>query len=505
MHHCGGLSEVSEPRFQRHPVAEMNWPLVDDGGRRDDRGDSPFCDVGNGQTHLFQQLQTADLQPLDIHDIADMTGKIDLVGIHFKFTRHSSHTMQTSTLTLLFCVAPLLAQSLPRLASAGLTFAAEDGSLVIRSVARDGNAARAGLLPADVVVAVDGTPVEATGVFVRPLLRRTAPALLRLSIRRAGRSLDIQLHCAAPPDEPGVVYGALAVRDHLRRTLLTMPSGAGKHPAILFLPGSGCSTQESPNRNATESRILHGLTAGGFATLRVEKPSVGDSTGPPCYSAQSDLNLDVETYRTALTFLEEHPAIDPDRLFLFDHSAGASLAPLVAKERKLRGIVLAGAMGTKFYDYVLAMRRRMAVLGQQPPAKFELARSCLTRLLKHGESAEAIVAAQPACRSDVYFDSPPAYITQWNALDLAAAWQALREPGLLLYGTADFVSSEAESRALLAKIRSRSKQLLTLPMDHGFLALATPQQAWNAEGGKGPAPEFYAPVIDRIRDWLNRR
>ncbi len=412
--------------------------------------------------------------------------------------------MQTSTLTLLLLATPLFSQSLPRLASAGLTFAAEEGKLVIRSVAREGNAARAGLLPADVVLFVDGAPAEATNVFARLLLRRAAPASVRLAIRRAGQPLEINLNYPAPADEPGVVYGTLPVRDHLRRTLLTLPTGEAPHPVILFLPGSGCGTQESPTRNTSEARILHGLTAAGYATLRVEKPSVGDSAGPPCYSAEADLNLDVETYRTAFAFLQKHPAIDPRRVFLFGHSAGATLVPLVAKDLPIRAIVLSGAMGTNFHNYVLAMRQRMAALGQQPPAKLELTRGCLARLLKQRETAEEIVAAQPACRSDVYFDSPPVYIAQWNDLDLAAAWQPLRAPVLLLYGTGDFVSSEAESRALLAKIKGRAKQLLTLPMDHGFLALATPQQAWNAEVGKGPAPEFYALVIDRICKWLKQ-
>ncbi len=64
-------------------------------------------------------------------------------------------------------------------------------------------------------------------------------------------------------------------------------------------------------------------------------------------------------------------------------------------------------MDTNFYDSVLAMRQRMAALGHQLPAKLELA-----RLLKYNETADAIVDAQPACRSDVYFDTHPAYIAQ---------------------------------------------------------------------------------------------
>ncbi len=505
MHHRRCLSEIAQPGLQRHTVAEVYRPLIHNRRRRYNWGNSTLGYFRNWQPDRFQQFQSTHLQPLDVHDVAHVSGKINLIGVHLELTSHPSHTMQTSTLAILLSAGMLWSQSLPRLAPAGLTFTVGNGKLLIRAVTPHGNAARAGLQPEDILLRVDGVPATPTGPFVRPILRRAAPASVRLTIERAGQPQDITLQYPEPPSESNVLYGALPVRDHLRRTLLTLPAGAGKHPAILFLPGSGCGSQESPSFFAPEVRILHALTAAGYATLRVEKSSVGDSEGPPCYSADADLPLDLETYRQALAFLRQHPVVNPERLFLFAHSAGATIAPLVARDEKLRGIILHGAMGTIFSNYVLAMRERMAKLGNQPPEKLELTRECLDRLLNKNQLPEDIVATQPACRAEVYFDSPPAYIAQWNAINLADVWRPLQTPVLLLYGQADFISSEAESRALFTKIKSRSKKLLILPMDHGFVAVDQQPQAWDIETGKRPSPGLYTPVIGHLRAWLDAR
>jgi pimeloyl-ACP methyl ester carboxylesterase len=413
--------------------------------------------------------------------------------------------MQTSTLAFLAMAGTLWCQSLPRLAPAGFTFRAEQGRLVVGTVKPGSNGARAGLEPGDVLITADGSPVDASATSARSLLRHAAPASIHLTVQRSGQTRSIVINYRLPPSEPNVLYGALAVQGHLRRTFLTLPTGAGRHPAILFLPGSGCGSQESPSLASPESQILHALTAAGYATLRVEKPGVGDSTGPPCYSVEADLALDLEAYREALAFLRQHQAIRSDRMFLFAHSAGATLAPFVAKAQNLRGILLNGVMGTSFANYVFAMRERIATLGNLPTSQRQLTRTCLERLLRQGQSVDAIVAAQPACRQEVYFDSPPAYIAQWNTLNLAEAWRAQDIPVLLLYGRADFVSSESESRALLKKIRSRSKRMLTLPMDHGFLAADNPKQAWEIETGRRPSPGLYPPVITHILTWLERQ
>ncbi len=128
---------------------------------------------------------------------------------------------------------------------------------------------------------------------------------------------------------------------------LVLPKGkeeSERHPAILFLHGSGPVDR---NENAklgkinafkllTEEFIPH-----GFATLRYDKRGIGKSKGNYYEAGLSDLVADAEA---ALHFLKTHPNVDPNRIFLLGHSEGCSLAVLVQQRVAAHGLILlAGA------------------------------------------------------------------------------------------------------------------------------------------------------------------
>lgn len=411
-------------------------------------------------------------------------------------------------------LAPGAFAELTRQARLGAAFSAEDGKVVLRQVAPDGNAARAGLQNGDVLVAADQKKAEPTPAFVRPLLRRVAASTVSFTVRRAGEQKTIAVDYTAPamekPADMDVVYGSVPVNGHERRTLLTLPHDQKKHPAILFLAGSGCGSQESGDGSDPVVQILYALTRRGYVTMRVEKTGVGDSTGPACYSEEGSLDQEVAGYRAGYKALTEHPSVNRKRIFLFGHSAGATLAPLVAKDLAVEGIILAGAMGTNFLQYILAMRERERHLEGLPDGEvakaMEITQGCLSKLLLEGQPADKIEKENPACRKQVRFDSPPSYVAQWMKLDLSAAWQPVTAPVLVLFGSGDFVTSEEESQALVTRINAASgkeqARLATLPMDHGFLAHPTPDRAWKAEQGVVPPAGLLSRVVDSIESFL---
>jgi len=134
-------------------------------------------------------------------------------------------------------------------------------------------------------------------------------------------------------------------------------------------------------RKQPEAQLLYALTKLGFATLRVEKTGAGDSQGPPCYSEAGGIEQEVDGYRAAVA------ASGAKDVFLFGHSAGASLAPLVARGLPVRAIALNGAMSGGFFDYVVAMRRREAALAGTP-SEAAIHERCLRRLLLAGVYCE---------------------------------------------------------------------------------------------------------------------
>lgn len=407
-------------------------------------------------------------------------------------------------LAIVFLVC-LNAAELPRLARSGLTLAVRDGSLTVLQIAPNSNAARAGFSAGDVIVSIDGTAAAPSAEVARALIKQPAGAKRKIEFRRNGATAAIQLEFAAPPPErhPGISidYGAVDAGGHLRRTILTRPTSSKRHPLIVWIAGSGCGSQESPDGASAEVQLLYRLTKLGFATLRVEKTGVGDSEGPPCYSEAGGVEQEVRGYRAAIA------ASGADRVFLLGHSAGATLAPLVARGLPVRAIVLNGAMSGGFFDYVVAMRRREAALAGTPQ-EAEIHERCLRRLLIDGAAAGAIEREMPECRRKVRFDSPPSYINDWLKMDLPRAWRdAPAAPVLVLYGSGDFVTSEPLSKGLVSLINTAhpgKAKLRILPMDHGFLAHATQRAAFDAERNPDTGAKLYEGVAKIVAAFLTR-
>ncbi len=193
---------------------------------------------------------------------------------------------------------------------------------------------------------------------------------------------------------------------------------------------------------------------------------------------------------------------------LFGHSAGGTLAPLVARDLNVAEIAVAGAMGSNFIEYIVAMRDRERALegrSKQGIAQMHaVTQACLARLLEQGQSPDAIEAAHPECKKQVRFDSPTAFTRQWHQFDLSEAWSHVKAPVLVFYGTGDFVTSEFESQTLVVRVNSMAQpkkpraRYRALPMDHGFLAHEDPKSAWEAERGKRTQAYILHSMIDEL-------
>jgi serine protease Do len=91
-------------------------------------------------------------------------------------------------------ITPVLAEAL------GL---AQDWGVILGDVAPDGPADRAGLEPGDVVVTLDGKPMENGRQFDVNLYRRRVGDVVRLDVARAGLRRTVQVEVVQRPEDPG--------------------------------------------------------------------------------------------------------------------------------------------------------------------------------------------------------------------------------------------------------------------------------------------------------------
>jgi pimeloyl-ACP methyl ester carboxylesterase len=383
--------------------------------------------------------------------------------------------------------------------------------VLVQTLIEGGSAKAAGLQPNDVVTQVGDHTVVGVADFVQVVKRLRAGDVVKLTIRRDGHPLTVQVPIRPRPFEAAadvdVRYDAITVDGTLRRTIVTAPRGRARHPAVLYLNGIGCFSQESLDLSSHDAKLLYGLARAGYVTMRVEKGGMGDSEGPPCDSSEADFDAETRGYVAGLKALKEASFVDPDNVFLVGVSIGGVEAPLVAGREHVRGIVVVNTVAKPFFEYLLDTRRRQMGLRHVPPDEIDrrmrLDELCNHRLLIERQTPEAVLDAAPGCADHIEYPAPFTYMQEWAALNPADAWKQVDVPVLIVYGTSDYVSTIADDPLLADLVNTFHPASATLKpisgMDH-YMGQAPSMQASSAEPN---APRDFAPaVLAEISAWL---
>jgi uncharacterized protein len=376
-----------------------------------------------------------------------------------------------------------------------------------------------GLKVGDVIVAIDGAKAEGPAGVVRAVISRKAGESLTVEFRRGDESLKQEVTLKGRPFEPSdvheVEYGSVVAEAGRLRTIVTRPKGgADKHPGLLLIQGIGMSSVEGPRGGYKE--IIDDFTAQGFVTLRVDKPGCGDSEGGPADAV--DFDSELNGYRQALKALRARADVDPSNVFVFGHSMGGVMAPLLGPEVPVRGIIVYGTIGRTWAEYLPENFRRQAELLGRPAAAIDRqARAdatLMTRLYADHLTPREVLEKYTDLRERVEAIFPdgrtlggrgPAFFEQLAAKDPGGAWESFEGHALALWGRADFVSNE-DDHALIARIVNRVHpgRGTFLPLDgidHGFLKAASRLESITRVGRPG---EFNPAVLETCRGWVEK-
>jgi hypothetical protein len=125
---------------------------------------------------------------------------------------------------------------------------------------------------------------------------------------------------------------------------LTLPEGAGPHPAVLLLYGSGRADRDSNSgrlRLNLGGPLASALAAEGIATLRYDRRGVGATPGDWRATGFTDNRDDAAA---ALRWLAARPDIRADAIGVIGHSEGAIHAMSLAARPGVAAAVLLAAV-----------------------------------------------------------------------------------------------------------------------------------------------------------------
>ncbi|MEQ8223752.1 MAG: PDZ domain-containing protein, partial [Candidatus Eremiobacterota bacterium] len=240
----------------------------------------------------------------------------------------------------------------------GLT---EKKGVYVKDVFADTSAMEGGIKKDDIILSINGTDLLNVPQFLSLAGTYRAGEDLSVSLWRNGEKVIKKITLKPFPEEKhpdfDILYSSVSVDETTTlRTIITKPKTGTKHPAVLLIQGLSCVSVDYPFDNSLPYQnpyksILYSLTEKGFVTMRVEKSGIGDSTGTP--AKDIDFNREVLGFQKALELLRSYDFVDKDKVFIFGHSMGGVMAPVIANNIPVRGIMVFGTIWRPMVEYEL--------------------------------------------------------------------------------------------------------------------------------------------------------
>lgn len=327
-----------------------------------------------------------------------------------------------------------------------------------------------------------------------------------------------QAAAPAPPYTASEVRFANADAGIMLAGTLTMPAGAGPHPAAILISGTGPHDRDATTLGHKPFAVLaDSLSRRGIAVLRVDERGVGASGGSFDGATNADFTSDVQA---AVRFLAQQDGIASKAIGLIGHSQGGAVGPLAAQGNpQVAFLVLLAAPGTPIPELLLAQRRMTGVTQGQSGPTLARNEAALTALF----AAAALAPDRPAARASLTALLTPARLKalgitalQGPALvdELSADWlrdllrydarrtlAGVTAPILALNGSLD---RQVPAAANLAAIRrasagNRDVTVAELPsLNHLFQHAKTGLMSEYGEIGES----FAASAMELIGDWI---
>ncbi len=399
----------------------------------------------------------------------------------------------------------LNAQKLKRRASWEATITAPKNAqpgAIIKSVSDGSPLQKAGFLPKDIIVKVDGTFITDENVWSDITYGLRADKSIKIEAVRGHKSikadvrfnpLEIELHKGIDTfyEEITSTYGIT------QRTIVTKPKKEGRQPAIILIGGLSCSSIETyPGRSSNWSRTIQTLVEkSDMVVMRVEKPGVGDSEGN---CSESDFLMDLAGYKAAILSLKSKTYVDATRIVVYGSSMGSALAPFLANTYNLKGIISDGTFFKTWYEHMLEIERRIRQFqGDDETQIVEKMNNYYIPLyfgmLIQKKTYEEVVNEYPALSQFNYhgpehmYGRPVRYYHQLQDFDLAGEWEKIKAPVRIMRGTNDWIMSSFDNFMILEVLKRNGHQdhlLLEYPgLDHWNTIHKTAKDSFDGKEG----------------------
>lgn len=379
-----------------------------------------------------------------------------------------------------------------------------------------------GLKQGDVVTYINQQPLNNPPDLVNLIRSLAVGDGLQVVIKTGDEEqiLSGQLRGRPPEQHPDfqVVYDHVTVGQNHLRSMVYKPHDLqpGQHlPALYYIQGYTCgSVDHSPFMQLTLQQLLNEVVMGGFVVYKIEKFGVGDSVGP-WRCDQVDFSTELTGFEAGLEALKAYDFVDPKRVYVFGHSLGGLVAPLLAQKHELKGLSVYGSVVEPWYDYLLKIFGEQALLfgtdADTAANNKKLIQPLLHAWLKSDRSwsdieadpqfAAAFAAGLLPHIGDQVFNRHHSFFKDLNQHDFKQAWAEYSGAVLAMHGEYDIQAINANWLGDIAAaapqavtqiipksehslLRYESREALMTAMQNGTLNPANPGEHYSSEVAK---------------------
>jgi dienelactone hydrolase len=253
-----------------------------------------------------------------------------------------------------------------------------------------------------------------------------------------------------------IIYSSVLSGTNNLRTIITKPKNGSKFPAVLIVGGVGCYSIDNPTQIEIQSMKLwaDSLAKNGFVTMRIEKTGMGDSKGIPC--KECDFNTEKQGCLDGLKKLKSLNYVDKENVFIAGFSIGGVIAPLIAQQEAVKGIIVYGTVGRNWLEYEIDNSVRQQELdGTLADAIDRFMRAEYIRLYAlfvEKKQPEQVLKEYPQTAGHLLnYPMRIEYFQQVADVNIRELWMKTTAKVLAIHGSSDFVSS-ADEHELIKEI-----------------------------------------------------
>ncbi len=405
----------------------------------------------------------------------------------------------------------LSAQHIPQKGSLGVYLKPNEepsepqAAFQIERLVSGGTAEQLGLEPNDVLISVNGHTIQSGADVQQHVKPLAAGAPIELLVQRGGRQMSFKGTLLADPmaqSKPNLKLLEVPFGEAYMRGYLHLPDTKGPVPVVFFVQGYTCQTVAIHPKSPMQ-RFADYLTERGLAVFMAEKPGV-----QPCYQCrpceENTFMEEVEYFGAALEFLKQQKEISPDQVYLFGHSLGGLVVPLLGQKHEVAGLSVFGTLVRPWVDYLEDMAW-YSNTASQPVGDLvrdaEDLRPALAQLFASSQSEKGLSEVQKNLLRNWYgydaetstmFSRPMFFWRGVQEIPWLKVWNSLDKPTLAMHGASDahaihgldaeliaqtlnqkqmglgsYVHLEATNH-LMAKVSSRKEELLLMQRGLGW-------------------------------------